>query len=285
MNGDALVMGAVAYDPKVVTIWEGFRRAFADGGLDFDTVLYSNYERQVEAHLAGQVDVAWNSPLAWIETERAARAKGRQASAIAMRDTDRDLTSLVLVADDGPVRSVGDLRGQRVAVGAFDSPQATLIPLLLLQEAGLVCNDDFEVVPFDVLPGKHGDHVGGERDAVKALVRGDVAAACLLDANQLAFGREGTLPAGKGRVVARTAPFDHCLFTAIAGRGDEDVARLRMLLLSMDWADAEVRPLLEMEGLRKWCDGRTTGFGQLGRAIDSLPFRGAEAVRAFVDRT
>jgi len=280
-----ITIGAVAYDPKVVTIWDGFGAWLGRRGLPVSYVLYRTYEEQVDALLDGHVDVAWNSPLAWLETERRARAAGETAIGFAMRDTDRDLTSLVLVADDGPVRSVGDLRGQRVAVGAFDSPQATLIPLLLLQEAGLVCNDDFEVVPFDVLPGKHGDHVGGERDAVKALVRGDVAAACLLDANQLAFGREGTLPAGKGRVVARTAPFDHCLFTAIAGRGDEDVARLRMLLLSMDWADAEVRPLLEMEGLRKWCDGRTTGFGQLGRAIDSLPFRGAEAVRAFVDRT
>ena len=66
---------------------------------------------------------------------------------------------------------------------------------------------------------------------------------------------------------------------------EDAVARLRTLLLSMEWSDAEVRPLLEMEGLRRWCDGRTTGFGQLGRAIDTLPFQGAETVRAFVGRT
>lgn len=280
-----LSIGAVAYDPKVVTIWEGFGAWFANHGLETSYVLFRTYEEQVDALLAGQVDVAWNSPLAWIESERRARASGEQAVAFAMRDTDRDLTSLVLVADDGPVGAIADLRGSRVAVGAFDSPQATLIPLLLLQQAGLVCNDDFEVVPFDVLPGKHGDHVGGERDAVKALVRGDVAAACILDANQLTFGREGTLPSGRGRVVARSAPFDHCVFTAIAGRNDHSVAQLRSLLLSMEWADAEVRPLLELEGLRRWCDGRTTGFAQLSNAIDTLPFAGAEAVRSFVGRT
>ncbi|MCA9726596.1 MAG: hypothetical protein KC729_02870, partial [Candidatus Eisenbacteria bacterium] len=64
-----LVLGAVAYDPKVVTIWDGFRHYFAEHGLDFDYVLYSNYERQVEGHFAGHYDVAWNSPLAWIEAE------------------------------------------------------------------------------------------------------------------------------------------------------------------------------------------------------------------------
>ena len=63
---ETLTLGAVAYDPKVVTIWEGFRAWFARHDLDFDFVLYSNYERQVRAHFAGAFDVAWNSPLAWI---------------------------------------------------------------------------------------------------------------------------------------------------------------------------------------------------------------------------
>jgi phosphonate transport system substrate-binding protein len=30
---DVLIMGAVAYDAKVVTIWEGFRTWFAANGL------------------------------------------------------------------------------------------------------------------------------------------------------------------------------------------------------------------------------------------------------------
>ncbi len=34
-------LGAVAYDPKVVTIWEGFKDWFATKGFAFDYVLYS----------------------------------------------------------------------------------------------------------------------------------------------------------------------------------------------------------------------------------------------------
>ena len=45
---ETLILGAVAYDPKVVTIWDGFREWFRSRGLDFDYVLYSNYERQVD---------------------------------------------------------------------------------------------------------------------------------------------------------------------------------------------------------------------------------------------
>src|SRR5436190_12784037 len=120
MADQKLVLGAVAYDAKVVPIWEGFKAYFEATGLPFDFVLYSNYERQVEAHLRGEIDVAWNSPLAWLETERAARRRGRTAEAIAMRNTDCDLTSLVLVRADGPLRTATDLRGKRIGVGAFD---------------------------------------------------------------------------------------------------------------------------------------------------------------------
>src|SRR5258705_13721483 len=108
-------LGAVAYDPKVVTIWEGFKGWFATRGFAFDYVLFSNYEAQVAAHFAGLVDVAWNSPLAWVESVRLAGERGRRARAIAMRDTDRDLTSVILVRAESGLRSIEDLRGKRIA--------------------------------------------------------------------------------------------------------------------------------------------------------------------------
>ena len=46
-----------------------------------------------------------------------------------MRDTDCDLTSVIVVRSDADIKTVADLRGKRVGVGAIDSPQATLIPL------------------------------------------------------------------------------------------------------------------------------------------------------------
>src|SRR5215470_14747530 len=95
MTGE-LVLGAVAYDPKVVTIWDGFREWLRDRGLPFDYVLYSNYERQVTELVGGRIDVAWNSPLAWVRARRLAEAAGVQLQALVMRDTDRDLRSVVI---------------------------------------------------------------------------------------------------------------------------------------------------------------------------------------------
>src|SRR5205085_6671365 len=96
-----------------------------------------------------------------------------------------------------------------VAVGAIDSPQATLLPLAYLKQHGV----EIQVRRFDVGVGLHGDHIGGERDAARALIAGDVDAACMIDANHLRFSQEGTLPAGGTRVVAQTPPFDHCNMT------------------------------------------------------------------------
>src|SRR6202034_1517075 len=157
----SLIMGAVAYDRKVVTIWDGFKNFFRARGLDFDYVLFSNYEKQVEAHVFGQLHVAWNSPLAWLQSERAAKALGRRAEAIVMRDTAIGLTSFVLVRADSGISKLADLKGKKVAVGASDSPQAKLIPLSFLAEQGWRPDADFTVIVFDKLVRKHGDHIGG----------------------------------------------------------------------------------------------------------------------------
>jgi ABC-type phosphate/phosphonate transport system substrate-binding protein len=267
-NSGPLTMGAVAYDAKVVTIWDGFQQYFRSRGLEFDYVLYTNYEAQVTAHLLGHVHVAWNSPLAWLQTERVASSLGRHAEALCMRDTDRDLTSIILVRSDSGINEVRDLQQRCMAVGANDSPQATLIPLNYLADHGLTPRRDFEVMLFDRMVGKHGDHIGGEREAVRALIRGEADAACILDANHLAFSREGTIPSGGTRILAQTPAYDHCNFTVLNDAPKSQVARFRQLLLGMSYADAEVRPLLDLEGLKRWVPGRVEGYTQLAAAVD-----------------
>jgi len=259
-----LRMGAVAYDPKVVTIWEGFRDWFATRGLAFDYVLYSNYERQVDALMAGHVDVAWNSPLAWVRASRMG-----PVTAVAMRDSDCDLTSVVVVRADSGIDSVADLAGRTVAVGAVDSPQATLIPLSHLRCLGA---GDLEVQYHAIGTGKHGDHIGGERDAARSLVAGTADAACMIDGNHLLFGVEGTLPAGSSRILTQTPPYDHCNFTVSPSASAALVDRFAALLLEMSYDDPEVRPLLDLEGLKAWRRSRTSGYAQLERAVDEAGF-------------
>lgn len=276
MSDSTFLMGAVAYDPKVVTIWEGFRRWLLAQGLPFDFVLYSHYERQVEDLVDGRIAAAWNSPLAWLRSERLAAERGRSVRSAVMRDTDQDLTSVVVVRADSDVTGPADLTGRIVAVGAVDSPQATLIPLSHLRDAGLRPGEDVTVRRFDVGVGLHGDHVGGEREAARALVAGEVDAACMIDGNHLLFAQEGTLPAGGTRIVAQTVPYDHCTMTVVDTAPAELADRFVELLLSMSYADSEVRPLLDLEGLQVWKQGRSSGYGPLDRAVDETGFYDAK---------
>lgn len=264
-----LRIGAVAYDPKVVTIWEGFKAYFERRGFDTDFVLFSNYDSQVDANLQGEIDIAWNSPLAWVKSQI---LTGGRCHALAMRDSDRALTSKVIVRANSRLHSLTDLRQTIVAVGASDSPQATLIPLNAIAAAGVLPGKDCQVLYHNVMVGKHGDHLGGEREAARALASGQADAACVLDSNYMLFVNEGTLDPETTRVLASTRPFDHCNFTAAPDLAESVRNRFTQELLQMSIEDTDVRTCMEMEGVREWCPARTTGYVQLEEAVERFGF-------------
>lgn len=168
METKPILLGAVLYDPKVAVIWDIIRDFFEQNSCPIDVVFYSNYQLQVEALLQGHIDIAWNSPLAWLDSQR---RSGRKCRAIAMRDTDRDRASCIVVSKDGGINRIADLAGKTLALGANDSPQATLIPIAFLEREGLEPNENYNVKRFDVLVGKHGDHMGEELEAFQCLQR------------------------------------------------------------------------------------------------------------------
>ena len=165
------------------------------------------------------------------------------------------------------VRTVEDLRGRALAVGASDSPQATLIPLGRLRQEGLNPDTDLKVLRFDVLVGKHGDHVGGELEAFQCLQRGEVAACAMLDLNWETWTRDGTIDSAEFSLLAETNSFDHCVFTV---RQDLDPAAERRwldALFAMRYDVPDHREMMDLEGLKAWLPGRTTGFAALEAAV------------------
>ena len=46
----------------------------------------------------------------------------------------------------------------------------------------------------------------------------------------------------------------------------------------MSFDDPDVRPLLQLEGLREWRPGRTTGYAELEAAVDTLGFYDAAGI-------
>lgn len=268
MNKPVLV-GAVIYDPKVSVIWDIISDYFNTNNCPMDVVFYTNYELQVEALLKGHIDIAWNSPLAWLEAQR---RSGGTCRAIAMRDTDRDRVSYLVVRQDSGLKQVEDLRGKTVATGAKDSPQATLIPIGLLQRHGLEPNQDFQVKRFDVLVGKHGDHIGGERAAFDCLARGEADASALLDFNWQSWTADGTINPQEFHILASTDKFDHCVFTVHNEFPQTIEEKWLQVLFSMSYDNPDHRNMMDLEGLKAWLPGRTSGFGPLTEAVAKQRF-------------
>ena len=264
-----LKVAAVMYDPKVSVIWEIIRAFFESLKCPIDVAFYSTYERQVGALLDGTIDIAWNSPLAWLDAQRQSAGTCR---AIAMRDTDRDRVSYFVARRDGPVKTLADLRGRTLATGALDSPQAMLIPLGRLRHEGVNPDVDLTIRGFDVLVGKHGDHVGGERDAFECVRRGEAAACAMLDLNWEGWTKDGAIDADQFAIVAETDRFDHCVFTV---RQDLDAGAERSwldALFAMRYENPAHREMMDLEGLKAWLPGRTSGFGPLAAAVASERF-------------
>lgn len=260
-----ILVGAVAYDPRVVTIWDIIKDFFIAEGCPTDYVLYSNYELMQDALVRGDIDIAWNSPLAWLD---ACRKTNNQCRAIAMRDTDRDRVSHILVRKDSGITALSGLVGKTVALGASDSPQAKLIPLNLLENAGVAV----DVIVHNVLVGKHGDHIGGELDALKDLVAGRADACALLDLNWQAWSANGTADPNQLEVLATTPPFDHCVFT-VKNDFDANLEKHWLeVLFRMDYSNPDHKEMMNLEGLKKWEPGRTTGFSQLAEATERQGF-------------
>src|SRR6266404_5110565 len=92
-----ILVGAVAYDSRVVPIWAGMREYFREAGPPIDYILFSNYDRQVQVLLAGQIDIAWNTNLAGAKVYRRTNGKCR---ILAMRDVDARYTTVVVTRAD-----------------------------------------------------------------------------------------------------------------------------------------------------------------------------------------
>jgi ABC-type phosphate/phosphonate transport system substrate-binding protein len=189
-----------------------------------------------------------------------------------MRDSDRDRLTYVLARRESSIVTIADLRGKTLATGAKDSPQATLLPLHLLRQHGLLPSTDFTLRRFDVMVGKHGDHIGGELEALKSLQQGQSDACTVLDRNWERWQADGTADTQRLAVLASTDHFDHCNFTCLASFPLEEELRWKDVLFRMVYENPAHREMMDLEGLKAWLPGRTTGYVDLTEAVNEQHF-------------
>lgn len=264
MASDELLVGAVAYTANVVPIWEGIRDYFRDSPAPMDFVLFSNYERQVEALLAGHIDIAWNTNVAWVRTSR--RTNGA-ARALAMRDTDLTFTTVMVSRAGAGLDRLSDCKGKRVALGSRDSGQARILPLHFLAREGIT-TDDVELVIFDSDVGKHGDTGRSDLDALRAVIEDDADVAAVGVNTWASLTAAGDATVSDLQVTWESEHYCHCNFTALPTLDQARAEAWVTHLLAMDWENPDHRRILELEGLTQWKRPELEGYASLIQAMD-----------------
>ena len=263
-------VGAVAYDPKVVTIWEGMRRYFhEEAQLPVEVVLFQSYETQVMALLAASgdllphIDIAWNTNLAFLQSDEWSAHRCRP---IAMRDTDLGWMTKIVAVTGGPVAKLADLKDRTLAIGSRDSGHAAILPVHFLEQQGLVEGRDYRSLRFNSDVGKHGDTGRSETEVVRAVLDGRAEAGAIGSPYWTTVRRERLMPEGALTEIWTSPPFNHCMFTA---RPDLDQALERQFadaLCRMSYDNPSHRAVLEAEGLKRWVAPQLDGYSSLREA-------------------
>ena len=267
MNDRPLIVGAVAYDPKVVPIWEAMREYFAEAGVPTDYVLFSNYEAQVDALFARSIDIAWNTNVAYVRCEQRA---GGNCRVLGMRNADIDFTTRFIARSGSNIKRIEDLRGKRFAVGSADSAQAAIVPLFLLRQAGIDPDKDLELVRFNADVGKHGDTGTSEIEVLQALHHGQLDAGAVGTATWLRLVEQGQVNTSLLISVITSPPYSHCNFTALPDFDADRAAAWSRALLAMSYSDPRWRRLMDLEGLTSWETVDKAGYNLVTEAMQEV---------------
>jgi phosphonate transport system substrate-binding protein len=243
-----IMLGAVAYDPKVIPIWDIIRDYFNDNGVRLDYILFSNYEAQVEYLLSGKIDVAWNTNVAWVRTYELSNHK---AKALLMRDTDIDFKSVFITKTSSNIKSICDLKGKKFGLGSADSAQAAILPLKYLSDK-LENINDVEIIKFNSDLGKHGDTGRSEFDILEAILNNEIDAGSIGISSWIRMLEDGMFPSGEVESFFVTPGYCHCNFTILDSLDEKIVEKFVSTMLSQDPNEPIIKKMMQMEGLNKW---------------------------------
>jgi phosphonate transport system substrate-binding protein len=264
MSDGLIRVGAVAYDPKVVAIWESMRDYFREADVPTDYVLFSNYEAQVDALFDREIDIAWNTNVAYVRCEQ---RSGGECQVLAMRNTDREFTSRVVARTESGIKRLEDLHGKRLAVGSADSAQAAILPLHYLRLAGVDPEAEVTLLRFDLDVGKHGDTGTSELEVLRALHEGNADAGALGYTTWIRELEQGSVNSSLIQSIWTSPPYCHCNFTALPDFDTEVASRWTQALLRMDYSESRWRRLMDLEGLTAWLPGQKMGYEDLSEAL------------------
>lgn len=165
-------------------------------GLRFDLKVAQSYGGVVEAMCNNAADIAFVGSVTYLQAQKRGCA---ELLAVAVKGGRSVYYSGLFVRADSPIRSIGDLRGQRVAFGDVQSTSAFVFPVAMFLDAGIDPAQDLAAVRM----------TGTHANSLAALLNDEVDAAALsFDSYDKAL--RANVPGARDlRIIARSEPIPY----------------------------------------------------------------------------
>ena len=229
---------------------------FADAGVPTDYVLYSNYERHVEALLDGDVDIAWNTNTAsWPPS----RGSAETARMLGMRDIDAEFRTVIVTRRGERSGRSSELGGQasrarQPRLGPRRDPPAALPRGAGRRRGAASSSASTPTSASTATPAT--PRSGSSRRSPRATPTRAPSATPMW-----AAFRAG--PSGRGRALGRLA-LAHLLPLQLHRAADVStrsaVSAWRGALLAMSYDDTTLRPAMDLESVKRWLPGDREGY-------------------------
>ncbi len=256
-----LRLGAVCGGPTAVTVFREIRYYLAQHGLKTEYTLYSNYDALVKALHEGQVDIAWNAPIAHGKFHVLAG----DSQALVMRDVDVNYRVKLIVRKDANIASPSDLQGKTMIFGSCDSADATVLPVYFLRKEG-VNFENVKILSLHDQCDAKGVPCHSQQHVWKALMEGKGDAG-IISQDRWAKLQKNEPEAAKFKEIWTSPPFGHCVWTARKDFDKETGARFTKLMTAMDRKDPLTCEILDLEHCSRWVPGSQEGYAVLFDAL------------------
>ena len=160
---------------------------------EIELVVTTDYSSMIEAMRFNRIEVAYFGPLSYVLAK--SKAPGIEPFAVGVSKGSPTYKSVIIALADGPVKTIGDIKGRTVGFGDNASTSSHLIPRAYLARNGLVADRDYKLA-----------HLGTHDAVARAVQAGQVQAGGLSQEIFNALVGKGTIDGARIRVLAESDP-------------------------------------------------------------------------------
>jgi phosphonate transport system substrate-binding protein len=187
-------------------------------GREVELIISPDYHSHIMRMGQGELDLAYMGPAPYVKLVEEYGPFPLIARLSVMGEPE--FNGVIFTREGSQIRALADLRGKRFAFGDPSSTMSHLVPLSMLEEAG---------VGLDDLAGH--DHYDSHQDVALAVLRGKADAGAVKQEVFARYRRRGL------RTVMLTPRFSEHLFVAHQGMPGEQVEALQRVFQQMHTTD------------------------------------------------